>query len=95
MEDLSHTLRAVYTVNGIHIFDDHILIFSIIWQIFYIELFYAGSHCLDLLPSLADDPEWLVKQRKTELNIVTKWINKYYVDLKQVQSQTISEEEEP
>ncbi|OWM68946.1 hypothetical protein CDL15_Pgr025133 [Punica granatum] len=56
LEDLSRTVRAVYTVHG--------------------------SHCLDLLPSVKGDPYWLVNQRKTEVGIIRRWINKYYAELK-------------
>ncbi|XP_034687382.1 lysosomal Pro-X carboxypeptidase-like [Vitis riparia] len=40
-----------------------------------------GSHCLDLLPAASTDPEWLVMQRKAEVEIIEGWIAQYYVDL--------------
>ncbi|XP_002523752.2 lysosomal Pro-X carboxypeptidase [Ricinus communis] len=41
-----------------------------------------GSHCLDILiANETTDPEWLVAQRKTEINIIKGWISKYYDDL--------------
>ncbi|XP_050210143.1 uncharacterized protein LOC126660614 [Mercurialis annua] len=42
-----------------------------------------GSHCMDLLPTRKDDPEWLVLQRNTEIEIISGWILKYYQDLLQ------------
>ncbi|XP_052476922.1 uncharacterized protein LOC105799125 isoform X2 [Gossypium raimondii] len=41
-----------------------------------------GSHCLDLYAQNASDPEWLVKQRQTEVKIIGGWIAQYYADLK-------------
>ncbi|KAK4856815.1 hypothetical protein QYF36_021637 [Acer negundo] len=42
-----------------------------------------GSHCLDILPAdKSSDPDWLVKQRKIEVEIIEGWIAKYYSDLK-------------
>ncbi|XP_054792131.1 uncharacterized protein LOC129316417 [Prosopis cineraria] len=44
-----------------------------------------GSHCLDILPAAAkpgDDPEWLVKQREEELQIIQGWLEQYYADLR-------------
>ncbi|XP_062172630.1 uncharacterized protein LOC133878138 [Alnus glutinosa] len=55
LENISHSVVAVHTVNG--------------------------SHCLDLHPAKQSDPEWLVKQRKVEVNIIKGWITKYYTDL--------------
>ncbi|KAK9185810.1 hypothetical protein WN943_026169 [Citrus x changshan-huyou] len=46
----------------------------------------AGSHCLDILRANQDsDPDWLVMQRKAEVEIIEGWISKYYADLKAVQ----------
>ncbi|KAK4286392.1 hypothetical protein QN277_002953 [Acacia crassicarpa] len=39
-----------------------------------------GSHCLDILEARPSDPEWLVKQRETEINIIKGWIAKYQAD---------------
>ncbi|XP_050224735.1 uncharacterized protein LOC126674339 isoform X1 [Mercurialis annua] len=42
-----------------------------------------GSHCLDILVANATtDPEWLLAQRKTEINIIRRWIDKYYDNLR-------------
>ncbi|KAK4855661.1 hypothetical protein QYF36_009518 [Acer negundo] len=44
-----------------------------------------GSHCLDILPAnKSSDPDWLVKQRKIEIEIIEGWIAKYYSDLKAI-----------
>ncbi|XP_023531617.1 lysosomal Pro-X carboxypeptidase-like [Cucurbita pepo subsp. pepo] len=40
-----------------------------------------GSHCLDILRANETDPQWLVEQRETEVNIIKGWIIKYYADL--------------
>ncbi|GAY58692.1 hypothetical protein CUMW_188930 [Citrus unshiu] len=46
----------------------------------------ARSHCLDILRANQDsDPDWLVMQRKAEVEIIEGWISKYYADLKAVQ----------
>ncbi|XP_039140115.1 lysosomal Pro-X carboxypeptidase-like isoform X2 [Dioscorea cayenensis subsp. rotundata] len=37
-----------------------------------------GGHHLDLRPSTNEDPDWLVGQRKTEINIIRSWLNDYY-----------------
>ncbi|KAL3717956.1 hypothetical protein ACJRO7_003140 [Eucalyptus globulus] len=41
-----------------------------------------GSHCLDIWPATKKDPIWLVKQRKTEVEIIRKWIATYHADLR-------------
>lgn len=42
-----------------------------------------GSHCLDILrANQSSDPDWLVKQRKIEVEIIEGWIAEYYNDLK-------------
>ncbi|KAE8691821.1 putative Serine carboxypeptidase S28 family protein [Hibiscus syriacus] len=43
-----------------------------------------GSHCLDILPEKESDPEWLVRQRETEVMIIKRWIAQYYADLKAI-----------
>ncbi|KAK9280231.1 hypothetical protein L1049_013918 [Liquidambar formosana] len=41
-----------------------------------------GSHCLDVLAAnQSSDPQWLVTQRKMEVEIMKGWITKYYADL--------------
>ncbi|KAK7261275.1 hypothetical protein RIF29_27584 [Crotalaria pallida] len=40
-----------------------------------------GSHCLDILHANQNDPEWLVQQRKKEIEIIKRWITQYYDDL--------------
>ncbi|KAL5580173.1 hypothetical protein UlMin_012615 [Ulmus minor] len=41
-----------------------------------------GSHCLDIIGSKPTDPDWLVNQRKTEVEIIKGWITQYYYDLR-------------
>ncbi|KAK1587008.1 hypothetical protein Q3G72_008510 [Acer saccharum] len=33
-----------------------------------------GSHCLDILPAILSDPEWLTRQPEIEVDIIEKWI---------------------
>ncbi|KAM7496845.1 hypothetical protein LguiA_021259 [Lonicera macranthoides] len=40
-----------------------------------------GSHCLDIAPARETDPKWLVLQRKIEVDIIKRWLKKYYADL--------------
>lgn len=48
-------------------------------------MLHAGSHCLDILrANKSSDPEWLVMQRKTEVEIIQGWISEYYADLKEL-----------
>ncbi|KAK1288777.1 putative serine protease EDA2 [Acorus calamus] len=41
-----------------------------------------GAHHLDFRFATKDDPEWLTQQRKREIEIIKKWIDEYYADLK-------------
>ncbi|KDO37776.1 hypothetical protein CISIN_1g032719mg [Citrus sinensis] len=44
-----------------------------------------GSHCLDILAAnQSSDPDWLVTQRETEIDIIEGWTSKYYADLKAI-----------
>ncbi|CAN1171696.1 hypothetical protein LINPERHAP2_LOCUS29724, partial [Linum perenne] len=43
-----------------------------------------GSHCLDILTPRPSDPDWLINQRKTEVEIIGRWLSKYYIDLVQL-----------
>ncbi|XVE79345.1 hypothetical protein DITRI_Ditri14bG0050800 [Diplodiscus trichospermus] len=47
-----------------------------------------GSHCLDIMPERKSDPQWLIKQRETEVQIIEGWISKYHVDLLELRDQT-------
>ncbi|GMY23091.1 lysosomal Pro-X carboxypeptidase-like [Fagus crenata] len=40
-----------------------------------------GSHCLDILPALKDDPKWLTSQRIQQVKIMKRWFHEYYKDL--------------
>ncbi|KAL0370136.1 UNVERIFIED_CONTAM: Lysosomal Pro-X carboxypeptidase [Sesamum angustifolium] len=40
-----------------------------------------GSHCLDILNSDKTDPDWLIMQRKKEIEIIEGWLTTYYADL--------------
>ncbi|KAL0007859.1 hypothetical protein SO802_009361 [Lithocarpus litseifolius] len=41
-----------------------------------------GSHCLDILLSRKDDPDWLIDQRLKQAKIIKKWFKRYYEDLR-------------
>jgi len=42
----------------------------------------TGSHCLDIQrANPSTDPDWLVMQRKKEVEIIEGWITQYYEDL--------------
>ncbi|KAF8034741.1 hypothetical protein BT93_C0909 [Corymbia citriodora subsp. variegata] len=41
-----------------------------------------GSHVLDLLKATKSDPDWLVEQRKIEVEIIKKWLTTYYADFR-------------
>ncbi|KAI8565695.1 hypothetical protein RHMOL_Rhmol03G0281000 [Rhododendron molle] len=42
-----------------------------------------GAHHVDFRSATKDDPEWLVQQRRQEVEIIQKWIDEYYRDIKQ------------
>ncbi|KAF8400545.1 hypothetical protein HHK36_013844 [Tetracentron sinense] len=42
-----------------------------------------GAHHVDFRSATKDDPDWLVEQRKQEVEIIQRWIDEYHVDLKQ------------
>ncbi|KAL5556731.1 hypothetical protein UlMin_038967 [Ulmus minor] len=41
-----------------------------------------GAHHIDLRSSTKEDPEWLVEQRETEINLIKGWINDYHQEKK-------------
>ncbi|GJZ32967.1 lysosomal Pro-X carboxypeptidase [Tanacetum coccineum] len=43
-----------------------------------------GAHHLDLRGATADDPDWLVEQRASEIKIIDGWIGDYYKKMKAV-----------
>lgn len=42
-----------------------------------------GAHHIDLRASSNEDPDWLLQQRETEINLIEKWIYSYYQEKKQ------------
>ncbi|XP_059664328.1 uncharacterized protein LOC132310120 [Cornus florida] len=44
-----------------------------------------GSHCLDIHRAKETDPDWLIKQRQTEIDIIKGWIKNYFIDLSSTQ----------
>ncbi|KAJ7981089.1 Lysosomal Pro-X carboxypeptidase [Quillaja saponaria] len=68
----SNGLRDPYSTGGVleNISDSVVSISTI-----------NGSHCLDIHFAKPSDPEWLVMQRKAEVEIIRGWISKYQADL--------------
>ncbi|XP_068669066.1 uncharacterized protein [Aristolochia californica] len=65
----SNGLRDPYSAGGIlqNISDSVVAVHS-----------EQGAHCLDLLPSSSDTPEWLISQRMTEVKIIEGWLEQYH-----------------
>lgn len=42
-----------------------------------------GAHHVDFRSATKEDPDWLIEQRRQEVEIIHKWIHEYYMDLKQ------------
>ncbi|KAL5772858.1 hypothetical protein ACOSP7_012463 [Xanthoceras sorbifolium] len=42
-----------------------------------------GAHHVDFRSGTKDDPDWLVEIRRREVEIIQKWIDEYYADLRQ------------
>ncbi|XVF46809.1 hypothetical protein PTKIN_Ptkin03bG0058200 [Pterospermum kingtungense] len=63
----SNGLRDPYSSGGVleNISDSVVAVFTA-----------NGSHCLDILPEKKSDPQWLVKQRKTETQIIKGWLSR-------------------
>ncbi|KAH9660401.1 prolylcarboxypeptidase-like protein [Citrus sinensis] len=77
----SNGLRDPYSAGGVlkNISDNIIALPTVNGK------FLTGSHCLDIVKSnKTSDPDWLVQQRKTEVEIIEGWIAKYYADLKAI-----------
>lgn len=43
-----------------------------------------GAHHLDLRAATAEDPDWLVEQRATEIKLIQGWLNDYYLEKKPI-----------
>ncbi|KXG20504.2 lysosomal Pro-X carboxypeptidase [Sorghum bicolor] len=43
-----------------------------------------GAHHLDLRGATKDDPDWVIEQRRQEVEIIQGWIDQYYQDTAQV-----------
>lgn len=46
--------------------------------------YLTGAHHIDLRAATADDPDWLVEQRETEIMMIKGWLSDYYQDKKAV-----------
>lgn len=42
----------------------------------------SGAHHVDFRSATKDDPDWLVQQRRQEVDIIHSWIDEYYADLR-------------
>ncbi|XWS70374.1 hypothetical protein CRYUN_Cryun03dG0042700 [Craigia yunnanensis] len=41
-----------------------------------------GAHHVDFRSATKDDRDWLIEQRRLEVEIIQKWLNEYYADLR-------------
>lgn len=41
-----------------------------------------GAHHVDFRPATREDPDWLMEQRRQEMQIIEKWVHEYYMDLR-------------
>lgn len=44
--------------------------------------FVLGAHHVDFRSATKEDPEWLIEQRRQEVEIIQKWLHEYYADLR-------------
>ncbi|GMP63864.1 hypothetical protein CsSME_00025375 [Camellia sinensis var. sinensis] len=42
-----------------------------------------GAHHVDFRSATKEDPEWLIQQRRKEVEIIQNWIDEYYMDIEQ------------
>lgn len=42
----------------------------------------SGAHHIDLRASSAEDPNWLLEQRETEIKLIQGWIDNYRKKMK-------------
>ncbi|XP_062178675.1 uncharacterized protein LOC133883376 [Phragmites australis] len=45
-----------------------------------------GAHHLDFRSATKDDPEWVIEQRRQEVEIIQGWIDQYHQDMAQISS---------
>jgi lysosomal Pro-X carboxypeptidase len=45
---------------------------------------WSGAHHLDLRSATKDDPDWVIEQRRQEVEIIQGWIDQYHQDMAQV-----------
>ncbi|KAM7472948.1 hypothetical protein LguiA_011131 [Lonicera macranthoides] len=45
-------------------------------------IFSNGAHHVDFRSATKDDPDWLVRQRHQEVEIIHKWLDEFYLDIK-------------
>ncbi|KAJ8647886.1 hypothetical protein MRB53_000909 [Persea americana] len=71
----SNGLRDPYSSGGVlqNISDSIVAIYTT-----------QGAHCLDILPALPNDPDWLVSQRNMEKKIMEGWIADYNANFSRV-----------
>lgn len=49
-----------------------------------VEIYMTGAHHIDLRAATAEDPNWLVEQRETEVKLIKGWLDNYYQEKKAV-----------
>lgn len=56
-----------------------LIVYKIVGIKSWLRLFIVilGAHCLDLINSTPDDPDWLITQRGREIKIIEVWISEY------------------
>ena len=88
LKNISSSIIALVTEKGMSIMTKH----------FYSTFFYTfvnfcelkkfshcsvlGAHHVDFRSATKDDPDWLIQQRRQEVEIIQKWLNEYYADLR-------------
>lgn len=40
--------------------------------------YVLGAHHIDLRAATAEDPDWLLDQRSTEIKLIRGWLDEYY-----------------
>jgi lysosomal Pro-X carboxypeptidase len=49
----------------------------------YLSSRWSGAHHLDLRSATKDDPDWVIEQRRQEVEIIHGWIDQYHQDMAQ------------
>lgn len=79
LQNISDSIVAIYTTQGMNVatWIINTRVNSAYKLTSNFILNYSGAHCLDILPALPNDPDWLVSQRNMEKKIMEGWIADY------------------